>query len=92
MWIAPFMVGNRSGLYREHPDWVVQDRQTGGPLAQMRFYGEFRWHKRSEEYYVLDIKKMLYSFKQFHSKLWLTTVELVDDYNERLFTCFRKIT
>jgi alpha-galactosidase len=21
----------------------------------MRFYGEFRWHKRSEEYYVLDV-------------------------------------
>ena len=55
LWIAPFMVGNRSRLYREHPDWVVQDRDTGGPLAQMRFYGEFRWHKRSEEYYILDI-------------------------------------
>ena len=21
----------------------------------MKFYGEFRWHKRSEEYYVLDV-------------------------------------
>ena len=21
----------------------------------MTFYGEFRWHKRSEEYYVLDV-------------------------------------
>lgn len=54
LWIAPFVVGNRSRLYRLHPDWVVRDRQTGGPLVQMRFYGEFRWHKRSEEYYVLD--------------------------------------
>ncbi|RPI20838.1 MAG: alpha-galactosidase, partial [Chloroflexota bacterium] len=54
LWIAPFMVGNRSRLYREHPDWVVKDRETGGPLAQMRHYGEFRWHKRSEEYYTLD--------------------------------------
>lgn len=54
LWIAPFMVGNRSRLYREHPDWVVGDRLTGGPLAQMAFYGEFRWHKRSEEYYILD--------------------------------------
>ncbi len=54
LWIAPFMVGNRSRLYAAHPDWVVRDRQTGGPLAQMRFYGEFRWHKRSEEYYILD--------------------------------------
>jgi alpha-galactosidase len=54
LWIAPFVVGNRSRLYQEHPDWVVQDRQTGGPLVQMRFYGEFRWHKRSEECYILD--------------------------------------
>jgi alpha-galactosidase len=55
LWIAPFMVGNRSRLYRDHPDWVVRDRETGNPLAPMTFYGEFRWHKRSEEYYVLDI-------------------------------------
>lgn len=54
LWIAPFVVGNRSRLYRQHPDWVVRERQSGGPLVQMRFYGEFRWHKRSEEYYILD--------------------------------------
>jgi len=55
LWIAPFLVGNRSRLFREHPDWVVRDRDGGGPLAYMTFYGEFRWHKRSEEYYVLDV-------------------------------------
>ena len=55
LWIAPFMVGNRSHLYRDHPDWVVTDRRTGRPLAPLKFYGEFRWHKRSEEYYILDI-------------------------------------
>lgn len=55
LWIAPFIVGNRSRLYAEHPDWVVHDRDTGMPIVQMAFYGEFRWHKRSEEYYVLDI-------------------------------------
>jgi len=54
LWIAPFMVGNRSHLYRDHPDWVVKDRENGKPLTHMRFYGEFRWHKRSEEYYILD--------------------------------------
>jgi len=54
LWIAPFMVGNRSRLYRDHPDWVVKDRTNGQPLAHMRFYGEFRWHKRSEEYYIID--------------------------------------
>ena len=55
LWIAPFMVGNRSRLYAEHPDWVVMERASGKPIAPMTFYGEFRWHKRSEEYYVLDI-------------------------------------
>ena len=55
LWTAPFMVGNRSRLFTEHPDWVVRDAATGGPLVQMKFYGEFRWHKRSEEYYILDI-------------------------------------
>jgi alpha-galactosidase len=55
LWIAPFMVGNRSTLYAEHPGWVVKDRATGAPLVPMKFYGEFRWHKRSEEYYVLDV-------------------------------------
>ena len=55
LWIAPFVVGNRSNLYKHHPDWVLQDRLSGGPLVQMHFYGEFRWHKRSEEYYILDV-------------------------------------
>jgi alpha-galactosidase len=55
LWIAPLMVGNRSRLYAEHPDWVVKERASGMPIAPMTFYGEFRWHKRSEEYYILDI-------------------------------------
>ncbi|MBA3896643.1 MAG: alpha-galactosidase [Sphingomonadaceae bacterium] len=55
LWIAPFMVGNRSKLAQAHPDWLVKDKVTGDPLVQMRFYGEFRWHKRSEEYHILDI-------------------------------------
>lgn len=54
LWIAPFMVGNRSHLYRDHPDWVLQDSKQGGPLVERRYYAEFRWHKRSEEYYILD--------------------------------------
>ncbi len=54
LWIAPFMVGNRSRLFRNHPDWVVKDRETGRPLVQMALYGENRWHKRSEQYYILD--------------------------------------
>ncbi len=54
LWIAPFMVGNRSHLFRDHPNWVVKDRATGEPFVQWRLYGEYRWHKRSEEYYILD--------------------------------------
>jgi len=55
LWIAPFLVGNRSRLYRDHPDWVVRQRDRDAPLLYSKFYGEFRWHKRSEEYYVLDV-------------------------------------
>lgn len=55
LWIAPFMVGNRSRLYAEHPDWVVKDARTGAPFVKTRLYGEWRWSKRSEEYYILDI-------------------------------------
>ncbi len=55
LWIAPFLVGNRSKLFSQHPDWLVQDKQTGKPYVCMRFYGEFRWHKQSEEYHILDI-------------------------------------
>jgi hypothetical protein len=54
LWIGPFMVGNRSHLYRDHSDWVVRDQKTGGPLVQWRLVGEDRWHKLSEEYYTLD--------------------------------------
>lgn len=54
LWIAPFMVGNRSHLYRDHPEWVVSDRHTGQPIVQWKLHGEYRWHKRSEEYYILD--------------------------------------
>lgn len=31
IWTAPFLVGERSALYREHPDWVVRHR-SGRPL------------------------------------------------------------
>jgi len=54
LWIAPFMVGNRSHLYRDHPEWVMRERNGGDPIVQWRRYGEYRWHKRSEEYYILD--------------------------------------
>ncbi|HEY3442719.1 MAG TPA: glycoside hydrolase family 36 protein [Paludibaculum sp.] len=56
LWIAPLMVGNRSQLYHDHPDWVLQDARKPGPKIWGSFYGEQRLgNMRSEEYYVLDL-------------------------------------
>lgn len=70
LWIAPFLVGNRSHLYQQHPEWVLRERQTGRALTALRFYGEFRWHKRSEETYILDAthpEALDYLRKVFHT-------------------------
>lgn len=70
LWIGPFMVGCRSRLYRDHPDWVIKDRMTGKPISRMEMYGEWRWHKRSEEYYILDAthpEAFEYLRKVFHT-------------------------
>jgi len=54
IWIAPFMVGNRSRLYREHPDWVLRDLD-GQPIANWKHYGmQGLWGYRDEETYILD--------------------------------------
>ena len=42
LWIAPFLVGNRSKLYISHPDWVLKDAVTGKPELWASFYGEQR--------------------------------------------------
>lgn len=48
------MVGNRSRLFREHPDWILR-RSDGEPVTSMRCYDEHKmWGYRDEEYYVLD--------------------------------------
>lgn len=54
IWIAPYMVGNRSKLYQEHPEWVL--RNLDGSMAHInRFYEENRlWGAMDEEYYLLD--------------------------------------
>jgi len=54
VWIAPFMVGNRSRLAEEHPDWILRDAD-GQPVTEWRWYGgNAIWGYRDEEYYVLD--------------------------------------
>lgn len=71
LWIAPLMVGNRSRLFAEHPDWVVKDAKTGKPFVKNRLYSEWRWHKRSEEYYILDITHPdAYAYIQRVFKIW----------------------
>ncbi|TAF78803.1 MAG: alpha-galactosidase [Sphingobacteriales bacterium] len=54
IWIGPYMVGNRSKLYAQHPDWILR-KTDGSPIIQMSFYGEERlWGAMDEETYVLD--------------------------------------
>ena len=54
IWIAPFMVGNRSQLYAEHPDWVLHDT-ADQPVAPWKRYNEPKpWGYRDEQTFVLD--------------------------------------
>ncbi len=54
VWIGPFMVGDQSRLYREHPDWILYDRE-GEPVTMIRSYNEPKvWGNRDSNYYVLD--------------------------------------
>ena len=54
VWVAPFIVGDRSTLYREHPDWVLHD-PDGRPHVQLRSYTEPKiWGNPDCDYYVLD--------------------------------------
>lgn len=50
IWVAPFMVGNRSQLFRDHPDWVVRTRD-GKPWTEWRHYDGTH---AQEEHYCLD--------------------------------------
>ena len=54
IWIGPFMVGNRSQLYKNHPDWILYGLDEK-PLTPWKFYGEEHvWGLKDEEYYILD--------------------------------------
>lgn len=55
IWIAPFMVGDQSRLYSEHPDWVVHNKD-GTPFVRFRSYTEPKiWGNTDNDYYVLDM-------------------------------------
>lgn len=54
IWVAPFIVGDRSKLFRDHPDWVLRDLD-GRPHVQLRSYTEPKmWGNPDCDYYVLD--------------------------------------
>lgn len=54
IWIAPFMVGNRSRLFQEHPEWILR-AHDGNPYDVWRIYNEPKlWGYPDEEFYTLD--------------------------------------
>ncbi len=54
IWIAPFMVGSRSHLFRRHPDWMLTDRD-GCLLAPWKNYDTSGIPSHiDEESYILD--------------------------------------
>lgn len=55
IWVGPYMVGNQSRIFSEHPDWVLHNHD-GKPFVMRKFYNEPKiWGYRDEEIYVLDI-------------------------------------
>ncbi len=54
VWVGPYMVGNRSRLFKEHPEWLLRDN-AGKLLTPWRNFNENKvWGLRDEETYVLD--------------------------------------
>jgi hypothetical protein len=54
VWIAPFMVGSRSRLFAEHPDWILYDK-NGAPVVEWQNYDASGIPSHiDEETYVLD--------------------------------------
>lgn len=55
IWIAPFMAGDKSDLYRNHPDWVLHN-PDGTPYVRFKSYTEPKiWGNTDNDYYVLDM-------------------------------------
>ena len=55
IWIAPFMIGDMSQTYRDHPDWIVRNRD-GSPRTVFTSYTEPKlWGNTDNDYYILDV-------------------------------------
>jgi len=81
IWIAPYMVGDNSEIYREHPDWLLHD--TDGSLhVQARLYNEPKtWGYQDCHMYVLDtshpdamayLKKVFSTYREWGYTLFKT--------------------
>ncbi len=54
IWVSPFMVGDKSELFRRHPDWILRDLK-GMPVTELTSYNEPKAFGNSDcNYYVLD--------------------------------------
>ncbi|MCL2058695.1 MAG: alpha-galactosidase [Oscillospiraceae bacterium] len=54
IWIGPFMVGDESKLFKEHPDWMLKYKD-GSYVRRWKQYNEPKvWGYRDCDYYVLD--------------------------------------
>ena len=54
IWVGPYMVGDCSKLFREHPDWMLR-YNDGSYVTCWRHYNEPKpWGYRDSDYYVLD--------------------------------------
>ena len=54
IWVGPFMVGDCSKLFREHPDWMLR-YNDGSYVSCWKWYNEPKpWGYRDSDYYVLD--------------------------------------
>ena len=54
IWVGPFMVGDESKLFREHPDWMLR-YNDGSLVTCWNQYNEPKpWGYPDSDYYVLD--------------------------------------
>jgi alpha-galactosidase len=50
IWVAPFLVGERSVLAREHPDWLVEGAAPGHGWGEQRLFSLDPTHPEAEAY------------------------------------------
>lgn len=54
IWIGPFMVGEESKLFREHPDWMLRHKDGSYVIPWVQYNEPKPWGYRDSHYYVLD--------------------------------------